>query len=263
MRIIFNLTGIIMKLRDDEIMDDYEEELLNKKELRKKKDKKRAHRQTKSPDVEECTKESFKKMKDEIDELRKRELDRTKELDELKKRIDEQSCLSANSSGELSYALNFSKDTYLSKGFIESAKWIKEVIAQNLIEKMNEEANKSKFDVILRSKRASTYLGIRTCARYNRGEMCNFGKVHSTHKPDFAPNQRSPENASTYREHRLRKDASTGSENNDHPTSSVMDRLGTRNEMRLHACTLCMEAFGSANGHSVLNCPWILQKNWI
>ncbi len=254
-----------MKLSDDEIMDDYEEELLNKKEIRKKKDKKRAHKQTKSLDAEECTKESFKKMKDEIDELRKREMDRTKELDELKRRIDEQSCASANSNGEPNYALNFSKDIYLNKGFIESAKWIKEVIAQNLIEKMNDEANKAKFEFILRSKKASTYLGIRTCARYNRGEMCNFGKIHTTHKPDFTANQsqRSSDNASTYREHRLRRDTPVGAENNDHQSTAVMDRLGPRNEMRLHACTLCMEAFGSANGHSVLNCPWIFPKNWM
>ncbi len=61
-----------MKIRDDEKMDESDEELFNRKDLRKKKDKKRARQQKES---DECTKEGFKKMKEEIDELRKRELD--------------------------------------------------------------------------------------------------------------------------------------------------------------------------------------------
>jgi len=241
------------------MMDNSDEELFSKKELRKKKDKKRARQ---SKEMEDCTKESFKRMKDEIDELRKRELDRAKEFDELKRKIEEQTC-----NGQIprddDYALKFSKDIYLSKGFIESAKWIKEFVAKNMIDAMNEEKNREKFEVLLRSKKASTYLGIRTCARYNRGEMCNYGKWHSTHKPEVhGGSSQNQLDQNSYLAHRLRKANLTEDQIREQQGPSIQDRLGRKNEIRLHACTLCMEALGSANGHSVLNCPWILLKNW-
>jgi hypothetical protein len=250
-----------MKLRDDEKMD-YDEELFNKKDLRKKRDKKRVHKNMKEHEDDECSKESFKKMKEEIDELRKREIVRAKELDELKKKVEERDNESSNSPTEPDYALDFDRDTYLSKGFIESAKWIKDVVAKNMIDKMNKDPITERFVAILKNKKASTYLGIRTCARYNRGELCNFGKLHATHKPEVGVNpQPQTMEHQTYREHRISK-TSNGCEASGNPASSVHERLGRRNETRIHACTLCMEAFGSANGHSVLNCPWILQKNW-
>jgi len=248
-----------MKLRDDEKMD-YEEELFNKKDLRKRKDKKRVHKHTKDHEEDDCSTESLKKMKEEIDELRKREIVRAKELDELKKKIEIRDNESANSSMEPEYALDFNRDAYLSKGFIESAKWIKEVVAKNMIEKMNKDNESEHFVAILKNKKASTYLGIRTCARYNRGELCSFGKLHSTHKPEAGaiPQPQTMEHQ-TYREHRISK-VTNGGEASGSP--SVHERLGRRNETRIHACTLCMESFGSAYGHSVLNCPWILKKNW-
>jgi len=87
--------------------------------------------------MEDCTRENFKKMKDEIDELRKKELDRAKEFAEQKKKIEEHSQYTSSKDAEPEYALQFTKDSYLSKGFIESAKWIKEVVAKNMTEKMN------------------------------------------------------------------------------------------------------------------------------
>ncbi len=245
-----------LKIRDHEIMDDVEEDLFDKRDLRKKKEKKRAH---KTRDMEDCTRESFKKMKDEIDELRKRETDRSKELEDLKRKIDEQGKKSEIDK-EPEFALGFDRDEYLKKGFIESAKWIKETISKNMNEKMNDEMNRVRFEVLLTSKKTSTHIGIRTCARYNRGEFCPFGKWHSTHKPDTAwPHSSTGERPKTYRDHNQERDRTA--EVNQQPPS-IQDRLGKRNEIRIHSCTLCMETFGSAIGHSVLNCPWILKKNW-
>jgi hypothetical protein len=58
-------------------------------------------------------------MKEEIDELRRKEEERSRELealkDEIKKNVAVQSAI------EVEYALGFDKNVYLSKGFIESA----------------------------------------------------------------------------------------------------------------------------------------------
>jgi len=87
-------------------------------------------------------------MKDEIDELRKKELDRAKEFAEQKKKIEEHSQYTSSKDAEPEYALQFTKDSYLSKGFIESAKWIKEVVAKNMTEKMYSDENKERFEVL-------------------------------------------------------------------------------------------------------------------
>jgi len=243
-------------------MDEDLEDLFDKKELRKRKDKKRSHKNER--DYEDYNKDGFKKMKQEIDELRKREIERAKELEDLKKKIDDQSKKSILLENVPEYALNFNKDIYLSKGFIESAKWIKDVIAKNMIEQMNKEENKQRFEIAQINKRSSSCLGIRTCARYNRGEMCNFGKWHTTHKPDQPWSSRHHQNSNeykqgTYGEYRQRN---LSTQTNEDHRQSIQDRLGKKNEIRLHSCTLCMEALGTATGHSVLNCPWILQINW-
>ena len=224
-------------------MDDgSNEELFDKKELRKKKDKKRQHKTSK--EKEDCTKENFKKMKEEIDDLRKKEMARQKELDELKRKIEEREA--AKIPHKVEYELGFEREAYLRKGFIESAQWIKNDLAKKMMEKMNEVENKSKFESFIIAKQYSLYLGIRACARYNRGEECTLGKWHSTHRPDWN------DNGSGIRRH------------HDHQGSLELETplRQKKNEMRLHVCTLCLEALGSAHGHSVLNCPWILKKNW-
>jgi hypothetical protein len=234
-------------------MDDDDADLFEKKDLRKRKDKKRSHKQAK--EMDECTKEGFKKMKEEIDELRKREMDRTKELEELKKKIEERP--EQQSQQEPVYALQFDRELYINKGFIESAKWIKEVTAKNMLLRMSNDENKARFESMLISKKASTHIGMRTCARFNRGEICHFGRWHSTHKPDApwhsTPDQASTSRQTTYREHR------TGQVEQ---REDLRQNIQKKNEIRMHVCTLCMEVLGSAVGHSVLNCPWILEKNW-
>lgn len=218
--------------------EDCNVDLFDRKELRKKKDKKRQHKEK-----ENLAKENFKKLKEELDELRKKESERDKELEELKKKIEENE-LTQHPSTSIQYALGFDKSVYLSKGFIESAQWVKNVIAKQMIEKMNEDDFKERFAVFIVSKDSSVYLGYRACARFNRNEECNLGKWHLTHKPDglWTRQRRAPDHAPER-------------ENGEH-------RQHRRNEIRLHVCTLCLEALGSAIGHCILDCPWILEKNW-
>jgi len=231
-----------MTLKDNEKMEEDVDDLFDKKDLRTRKEKKRNHKQTR--DKEDIAKESFKKMKEEIDELRKRELDRQKELDELKKKIEEQTCQQKQSTRsripEPVYTLGFDKETYLKKGFIESAKWIRETLAKNMIEKMTQEKNFNRFEPLLIARKKSAYLGARACARFNRGEECQQGRWHTTLKHG-------------------RQDPDPGMR----PSNQGRDDQGSKKaELRLHACTLCLEALGAAFGHTVLDCPWIQKKNW-
>ena len=145
-----------MTLRDNEKMEEENEDLFERKDLRRKKDKKRSHKQTN--DKDEYAKESLKKMKDEIEELRKREVSRAKEFDELKKKIEAQDKSQSNRDIKPDYALDFDKDLYLNKGFIESAKWIKDVVAKNMMAKMTSERNKIKFEALTTTKKFSTFL---------------------------------------------------------------------------------------------------------
>ncbi len=228
-------------LKDSEKMDDDSDDLfIEKKEMRKnKRDKKRSHRDLANKD--ELSKESFKKMKREIEEMRKREVERTRELEDLKKKIETQQ-LQSKEVKQDDFALDFEKEKYLGKRFIESAKWIKDVVAKNMTEKMLTEENRSRFDVFLVAKQNSKHLGVRTCARFNRGEHCSQGKWHMTHiQPSGRPEV-------LWTRHR-------------HGTNTDEDNTRA-NEVRLHACTLCIEPLGAAHGHGILDCPWILEKNW-
>jgi len=164
------------------------EELFAKRDTRKKKEKKRHHKS--SRDKGENTKESFKKMKEELDELRRIETERSKELEFLKKKIEEKEMEKpiGQATKKIEYALGFDKNVYLSKGFIESAQWIKNVVAKQMTEAMNGEENKTRFEAMMISKKSSTYLGYRACARFNRNEECNLGKWHLTHKPEGLKN---------------------------------------------------------------------------
>jgi hypothetical protein len=227
------------------------DEIFRKRDFRKKKEKKRSHKSSK--EKEECTKESFKKMKQEIDELRKKEQEREKELEILRKKIEIRPELSEQIP-EVEYSLGFDKSEYLNKGFIESAKWLKSEVAKNMQDKMSSEEEKSRFETMMISKKASTHMGMRTCARYNRGEECNLGKWHATHKTENPWSCKDARQIITQSHHHQ-------STSNHHQSLST-ESFTKRNEIRLHACTLCLEALMTINGHSVLNCPWILKKNW-
>jgi len=210
----FFFTGIVLGIRDEDKMDESSsDELFKRKDVRRKKEKKRSHKQNK----DEITKESFKKMREEIDELRKNEHEKNKELEKLKKKLEMQE-LGRVVNNEEENALGFDRTEYLNKGFIESAQWIKNVIAKNMLEKMNHDDQKEKFVASAIVKRASTHMGLRTCARYNRGETCMLGKCHSTYQAPYDAR------------HRINQGTADLEQSQSDPRR--------RNEMRLHACNM-------------------------
>ena len=157
------------------------------------------------------------------------------EIDELRKKVNEQDKLRNANSRDVEYALGFDKSTYLNMGFIESAQWIRTFLAKKMIEKMMEQEFEEKFRCLMRAKDSSRRIGLRTCARFNRNEECTMGRWHTTYVEQ-------------------RPDEERGDLDRRRPPP--------RSDMRVHACTLCLEALGSINGHNILNCPWILEKNW-
>lgn len=66
-------------------------------------------------------------------------------------------------------------------------------------------------------------VGVRTCPVYNRIEYCSL------------------------KWHQMSKKTKTGR---------------SRMELRIHCCTLCLEALGIICGHPLLKCPWIYEDNW-
>lgn len=66
-------------------------------------------------------------------------------------------------------------------------------------------------------------VGARTCPTFNRIEQCSVKWHHMT------------------------KSTKTGR---------------SRSELRLHCCTLCLEALGIISGHPLLRCPWIYEETW-
>jgi len=250
------IAGIEFTLRDEDMLSESSDD--RRRNGRRKKEKRRHKRLEKEEkEMDEYNKESFKKMKQEIEELRKKEHERERELAYLKNRIEakEKEKESATSL-EIKYIDEFNKDEYLNKGFIESAKWLKNVVAVELTDKIQDEKFKIKFESMAMAKKASIHLGMRTCARFNRGEECNLGRWHMTHKDTLEPIR--PKQLWT-RHHQQQQFGQGPSRN--YETSNV-ETNSRRNEIRLHACTLCLDTFGAAFGHSVLNCPWILKKNW-
>ena len=110
-----------LKMDDDERM-----EFLKEKDELEKKNRKRHKKESK-----EKSKKSKESKSDECVERMK------KEMDEMKKKIDELEKI-----GKLDkiYALDFDVHEYLSKGFIESAKWISNTIAVNMKERMKSDS---------------------------------------------------------------------------------------------------------------------------
>lgn len=66
-------------------------------------------------------------------------------------------------------------------------------------------------------------VGIRTCPVYNRIEFCTLKWHHRT---------------------------------------KITKSGRPRADLRLHCCTLCMEALGIICGHPLLQCPWIYEETW-
>ena len=47
-----------------------------------------------------------------------------------------------------------------------------------------------------------------------------------------------------------------------HHMSKMAKSGRMRAELRIHCCTLCLEALGIICGHSLLRCPWIYEETW-
>lgn len=171
------------------------------------------------------TEESVKKLKTEMDEMRKTiaRLSASKESTSEEKQKQE-------------YALGFDPNEYLSKGFIESANWIAETIAVRMKARMNESEDKWK---VFKMVKEPDMRSLVTCVTYNRGEFCRQGSWHTVLKR----NPLEPTGAERFG----RRDIDLGT---------------NREELRVHACTLCWKALGVLSMHGVMNCPWIIEDNW-
>lgn len=84
------------------------------------------------------------------------------------------------------------------------------------------EVHRDHFKVITTVKGCEA-IGARTCPIYNRIEHCSL------------------------KWHQMIKTTKTGRQ---------------RTELRIHCCTLCLEAMGIICGHPLLKCPWIYEDTW-
>lgn len=197
--------------------------IIGKGEGKKKKEKKTKKRKSKEIEKDETKSDGRKMAKLQ------------KEIDEMRQTIKK---LAKNENTEskpknmMKYAIGYSPDEYLSLGFIASANWISEKIAVNMRERMR--TMDGRWDMFKKIKNADVR-SIVTCVTYNRDESCRLGMWHTTlkkinHEPEQSTSRRYPN--------------------------------VTREELRIHACTLCLKALGVLCMHSVMDCPWTLEENW-
>ena len=198
-----------------------------KKEKRKKKKKDQTKIEEKERETIESSKESVKKLKEELDEMR-----------QTIEKLSAKTTVNLNPVNSKRYALGFTPEEYLALGFLESANWIGDKIAVNMKERMD--SMEGRWEVFKMLK-PPDMRSMRTCATFNRGENCRQGKWHTAQKR--IPIVERIAGAQPQR-------------NNVHSSN------GFREELRVHACTLCMKALGVLCMHSVLDCPWTLEDNW-
>jgi hypothetical protein len=201
-------------------MDENERlEMLGKKEkkMKTKKEKKRLQQSSGQGTSDECV----KLLKAEMDEMRKTIA-----------RLSSESTKCT----QMTYALGFDPDEYMSMGFIESANWIGEKIAIRMRKRMNEMPGRWTIFKLFKPPEIKTLV---TCVAYNRGDTCRQGKWHTFLK-----------RASSNPEIDVRQRLQRG------------DLDPGREELRVHACTLCWKGIGVLSMHHVLECPWISEDNW-
>ncbi len=147
----FYFAGIEFNLKDEDMLSESSDD---RKRIGKRKKEKRRHRREEK-EMDDYNRESFKKMKEEIDELRRKEREREIELENLKYRIESKEKEKEKEllNRKVEYALEFDMDEYQKRGFIESAKWIKNVISPNLAEKIKNEKYSNKFESIIAAKK--------------------------------------------------------------------------------------------------------------
>jgi len=194
------------------------------------KERKKKEKKAKKRSKRDCDKQAM--IPD--DESKKKFARLQEEVDEMRKTIKKLTSVNDNkpvkkSSNKNKYALDFDPEEYLSLGFIASANWIAEKIAKNMRERMMKADGRWEA---FKKMRNSEMRSMVPCVSFNRGEGCRLGSWHTT----------------------LKKMSST-----EHDISR---RTLTREELRVHCCTLCLKALGVLCTHSVIDCPWTLEENW-
>jgi len=155
--------------------------------------------------MDEDSKRKFAKLQNEMDEMRKKILTLTSTKD---------TPLVSQTSNLRTYALGFSTDEYLSQGFIASANWIAEKIAKNMRDRMMKMEDRWRVFKHLKTVEYNGGKSIVPCVTFNRGEGCRLGIWHTTLK---------------------KINSSEG---------DITRRFLTREELRVHCCTLCLKALG-------------------
>jgi hypothetical protein len=119
-------------------------------------------------------------------------------------------------------ALGFSKEEFKSLSMMGSLRWVSEVLVSRMLKEI--EPRKIFFSS-LKLFNGSKDVGARTCALYNKGDVCSDGW------------------------HELKK-------------KQRWDGKDPGKELRLHCCTLCLEALEIVVGHPVARCPWTRAATW-
>ena len=166
------------------------------------------------------TKEALKRVSDEMEKMRSDNEKMRNEMDELR---------SMRTSGTLvQFALGFRPQEYLAMSYVKSAEWVAGPLTTRMKALMKRHAPYFEAYAMLGG---IDNMGIRTCAKYNRGEYCPT-KWHKNDKPIRAEE--------------------------GHQAGPAR----TRCELRLHCCVLCVESIGVIVGHPLMNCPWIQTSTW-
>jgi hypothetical protein len=175
--------------------------------------------------------------KDKKERKRKGKMDGKDEKDEelkrLQREVDEWKSKATEMEKEKKMnetALGFTVEKYLSLSYVMAAKWIAMDIRQAFRERMDENPDKFYWTKLVKGKYS---MGARTCARFNRGEYCNNGKWHAV------------------------KATKRSDDNEAHDGDREPDK-----DLRLHGCTLCVEALGIWSVHPVVECPWVHERTW-
>ena len=219
-----------MSMDEDERLN-----LLGCKDSRAKKDKKKKKKKEKTMEEKEketieLSRESVKRLKEEIDVMR-----------QTIEKLSAEASGSGVSTPAPKYALDFDPKEYLAMGFLESANWIGDKIAVTMKERM--EKMEGRWEVFKMLK-PPDLRSMRTCATFNRGENCRQGKWHTVQKKIPMV------------------DRIAGAQVPHMQRSNLNQGNAYRDELRVHACTLCVKALGVLCMHSVLDCPWTLEENW-
>jgi hypothetical protein len=182
--------------------------------------------ETEKLELEGAERPLTKKEKKELKRKGKTSDDRDEEMKRLQREVEEWKRKAEQMEMDKKLnnrALGFSVEKYMELSYIEAAKWIANDVTQAFKARMDEQKEKFYWTKLVRGKYS---MGARTCARFNRGEYCSNGKWHTIQRPST-------------------------------------DREEPEKELRLHGCTLCLEALGIWSVHPVVDCQWLFEKTWM